>query len=238
MNSNASFSNHIKAQCEKVKSKIGWILRTFKTRELEPMLTLWKQLILCDHDYCSQLWNPESTGDIQSLELLQRSFFKKIPALKHLSYWDQLKQVNMYSLERRRERYTALYTWKILEGLAPNLSEGPNGISPKWSDRRGRQCNVPHVRTRAPRRIQSIRRASFGIKGPRLFNCLPKHIRNLKGVTVNKFKSQLDKFLSTIPDEPLIPGYTMYRRVNSNSILDWVNACHRTEEVAARTTAV
>ena len=99
------------------------------------MLTLWKQLILCDHDYWSQLWNPESTGDIQSLELLQRSFFKKIPALKHLSYWDQLKQVNMYSLERRRERYTALYTWKILEGLAPNLSEGPNGISPKmeWS---------------------------------------------------------------------------------------------------------
>ena len=238
MSSSARFSDHIKAQCGKIKSKIGWILRTFRTRELDPMLSLWKQLILCDHDYCSQLWNPEKTGDIQSLELLQRSFFQKVPVLKNLTYWEQLKRVRMYSLERRRERYIALYTWKILEGLAPNLSDGANGITPKWSDRRGRECKVPHVRTQAPMRIQTIRRASFGIKGPRLFNCLPKHIRNLRGVTVDVFKSNLDKFLSTIPDEPLIPGYTSYRRVNSNSILDWVSACHRTEEVAARATAV
>ena len=238
MSCSARFTDHIKSQCEKIKSKIGWILRTFRTRELIPMLTLWKQLVLCEHDYCSQLWNPETTGDIQSLELLQRSFLRKVKTLNHLSYWEQLRKVKLYSLERRRERYVVIYTWKILEGLVPNISEGANGITPKWNDRRGRECKVPNIRSSAPLRIQSIRRSSFGIKGPRLFNSIPKQLRNLTGVTVEVFKAHLDKFLASIPDEPLIPGYSLYRRCNTNSILDWTNACHRTEEVAAQLTAV
>ncbi len=74
MSSSGTFSDHIKQRISSLKSKIGWILRTFKTRNPLPMLTLWKQLVLCDHDYCSQLWNPDRVGEIQSLELLQRSF--------------------------------------------------------------------------------------------------------------------------------------------------------------------
>ena len=34
------------------------------------------------------------------------------------------------------------------------------------------------------------------------------------------FKRRLDKYLSTIPDEPHILGYTAQRRADSNSILD------------------
>jgi hypothetical protein len=37
--------------------------------------------------------------------------------------------------------------------------------------------------------------------------------------TVDSFKSELDKYLSSIPDEPQIPGYTCCRRAESNSIL-------------------
>ena len=154
-----------------------------------------------------------------------------------MSYWDKLQTVLLYSLERRRERYMVLYIWKVLEGISPNISNGPSGITPKESERRGRECKVPNVRSSTSMRIQSIRRSSFGIKGPRLFNCLPKHIRDLRNMTVEKFKLQLDKFLSTLPDEPLIPGYTQYRRVNSNSILDWVNSCHRVEEDVGRKSA-
>ena len=35
------------------------------------------------------------------------------------------------------------------------------------------------------------------------------------------FKAALDRFLSTVPDEPLIPGMTLFRRVETNSLLDW-----------------
>ena len=166
--------------------------------------------------------------------MLQRSFLKQIRIINNLSYWEQLRYLRLYSLERRRERYIAIYTWKILEELVPNLSESASAISSKWHERRGRECNVPSVRTSAPQRIQTIRRASFGIRGPRLFNSLPKHIRNLRGISVNQFKAHLDRYLATIPDEPLIPGYTQFRKVASNSLLDWIPSHHRVEEGEAQ----
>ena len=72
LSSDATFSGHISEKVASVKTKIGWVLRTFRTLEHQPMLALWKQLIICDLDYCSQLWNPSKTGDIPVLELLQR----------------------------------------------------------------------------------------------------------------------------------------------------------------------
>ena len=36
---------------------------------------------------------------------------------------------------------------------------------------------------------------------------------------VDIFKRSLDKYISTIPDEPLVLGYTAQRRADSNSIL-------------------
>ena len=222
MSSNASFTDHISERITVLKLKIGWILRTFQTRGVLPMLTLWKQLVLCDHDYCSQLWNPDRVGDIQSLELLQRSFIRKIKGMQHLSYWEQQRSLSLYSLERRRERYALLYTWRIFEGSAPNISEGPTRISSKWHPRRGSICHVPNVLPSAPPRIQSIRWASFGIKGPQLFNSLPIHLRNQTRIPVDKFKAILDQFLCSLLDQPLIPGYTKYRTVNTNSIIDWI----------------
>ena len=42
---NRTYSKHITNQIEKVKSIIAWIYRTFKTRERQVMLTLWKSLV-------------------------------------------------------------------------------------------------------------------------------------------------------------------------------------------------
>ena len=39
-------------------------------------------------------------------------------------------------------------------------------------------------------------------------NSLPEDIRNLTGCSIDQFKSQLDGYLHTIPDEPQITGYT------------------------------
>ena len=220
MSNDGSFSTYIKEKSAKMKSKIGWVLRTFKTREKILMMTLWKQLILGDHDYCSQLWSPDRIGDIQQLELLQRSYLRKIRGLQDLSYWEQLKELNVYSLERRRERYIAIYVWRILEGNAPNISTN-HGITGQYHARRCRTCIVPPILSSASYRIRSIRYSSFAIKGPRIFNSLPMDLRNFSGGTVNEFKCRLDRHLRRVPDEPLIPGYTAYRTVDSNSLIDW-----------------
>ncbi|CAL4060962.1 unnamed protein product, partial [Meganyctiphanes norvegica] len=93
------------------------------------------------------------------------------------------------------------------------------GIKYVWHPRRGRNCIVPAVNLRGSRHFQTIRYASFGVRGPRLFNTLPKSIKNITGCSVDTFKHSLDKYLSTVPDEPQIRGYTANRRTENNSLI-------------------
>ena len=237
MSDNATFKEHIILKATSMRSTMGWILRTFRTREALPLLTLWKALVLSIHDYCSQLWNPSSVGEIQSLEMVQYHFTKKISSVRDLLYWERLSQLKLYSLQRRRERYIIIYVWKILEGLVPNISDplSPSAIHVRDNERLGRRCQVPPIARSAPSQIQKIRESSFSVMGPRIFNSLPRHIRDIRACTVNQFKSKLDKFLSAVPDEPLIQGYTRYRRCETNSLIDWLGSAHlRQMEASAR----
>ena len=199
----------------------AWILRTFRTRTSKLMILLWKSLVLSKLDYCSQLWSPSAKGDIQKLEMVQRSFIRKIDGVRNLSYWDQLKKLKLYSLERRRERYMIVYIWRILEHQVPDFTA--NWIhSINEEGRLGRRSNSPPVNNYASSDIKKVRYSSLSVRGPQLFNVLPAELRNLKNCSVESFKRALDRFLSTIPDEPLIPGYTVMRRADSNSIVDMV----------------
>ena len=221
LSNDATFNQHITDRCELVKAKVAWILRTFHSRDRLPMLTLWKTLVLCHLDYCSQLWSPSDVGSTQRLELLQKAFTSRIEGMSSLNYWDQLRHLRLQSLERRRERYQIIYTWRIIEGQVPNFDSTP--IKVTLSDRRGRSCVLPSIASTASHRIKSIRFASLPHKGPRLFNCLPLSIRALTNCSVTVFKGQLDRFLSSLPDQPLIPSMTAYRQCESNSVIDWIN---------------
>ena len=44
--------------------------------------------------------------------------------MRHFDYWNQLKKLHLYSLERRREGYIVIYIWRILEGQVPDLTFG------------------------------------------------------------------------------------------------------------------
>lgn len=67
------------------------------------------------------------------------------------------------------------------------------------------------------------RSISLARQGPKLFNCLPKSLRNASNCSTDSFKQKLDKWLETIPDEPQIPNYTGMRRRESNSISDMLS---------------
>ena len=103
----------------------------------------------------------------------------------------------------------------MLENHVPNY-----GIAGRTSLRNGRTCIVPTVKRDASQRIQSLRESSLSVHGARLFNSLPRCLRDMSGVSVDVFKRNLDTFLRLVPDEPLIPGYTAMRKTDSNSLLD------------------
>ena len=184
------------------------------------MLTLWKSLIQSRLEYCSQLWCPLKKGDIQAIEMVQRSFLRKIAGMNQLTYWEQLKSLKLYSLEQRRDCYRIIYVWKILEEQVPNI--GSQRVSSKWHIRRGCECIPPKVKQNSHNHVKRLLHASLPVHGQQLFNCLPAAIRNTTGCSVDSFKRKLDSFLQTIPDEPQIPGYTAMRRAESNSLPDMI----------------
>ena len=130
-------------------------------------------------------------GEIQALEMVQRSFLRKISGMHNLSYWEQLKELKMYSLERRRERYRIIYVWKVIEKLVPNV--GNDRITSKTHVRRGRECIPPRVSRTCDTKVQNLIYASLPVHGQQLFNCLPKELRNLTKCKVDVFKSHLDR---------------------------------------------
>lgn len=228
MSNDCKFQIHMNTSILNARKLASWILRTFKTRSPTPMLTLWKSLVLQQLEYCSQLWNPWLKGDIQNLEMVQWSFVKKIKDPEK-SYWARLKKFKLYSLERRRERYTLIYVWKILEGLVPNINSN-DGIRPVVFPRLGRLCFVKARNSRATAALQTIRYNFISIRGPLLFNALPKELRNLSGCSVLTFKRQLDKLLTSLPDEPCVPG--SMTNCASNSFKDQI-ALHQLAHLQA-----
>ena len=74
------------------------------------------------------------------------------------------------------ERYRIMYIWKILEGYAPNCGVEETPINPRI----GRKIKIPTLAKNGRTAIQTLRENSFQINGARLFNSLPKEIRNMK----------------------------------------------------------
>ena len=195
----AKFELHIENVCKKVRQKCGWVLRTFYSRDPRFLRHMFNTLIQPHIDYCSQLWAPPEGPAMDKIEGLLRSFSAKIPSVKHLPYWDRLKELRMNSQQRRLERYKIIYTWKILQGLVPNCGVE---VASSNEHRLGRLCRIPELQKQSPLSVKTLREASFQVSGPRLLNCLPKQLRNLTSLSLDEFKERLDLVLTTVPDEP------------------------------------
>ena len=112
---------------------------------------------------------------------------KENPSIKHLNYWDRLKALKMYSQQRILERYRIIHSWKILEVLVPNC-----GLEALQNERRGREIKIPPLKGKSS--VRTLIEQSFQVNGPKLFNCIPKKVRDMTKVSVGEFKEQLDQF--------------------------------------------
>ena len=79
---------------------------------------------------------------------------------------------------------------------------------------------IPAYCRNTPAPVRRAREASLSVKGARLFNILPRDLRDTSTGTVDQFKGRLDDWLSNVPDQPTIPG--RQRAADTNSLLDQV----------------
>ena len=133
------------------------------------------------------------------------------------NYWERLHELKLYSLQRRRERYIIIYIWKITQQMVPNI-DGTMGhkIKTRKHPRHRTQRVIQCPTNRNP--AQPLQENAITEFGPRLYNSLPKYLRDIESVNTEKFKFELNKFLELIPDQPKMPNYVS--ALGSNSILD------------------
>ena len=210
-----NFSTHIQNTVAGANKLIGWALRTFRRRSRLVMMTIWKSLVQTKLDYCSQLWSPSDQAAISKLEGVAKHFTAQVAGLKDMDYWERLQSLHLYSQERRRERYQVIFLWKVLQGLVQGYT-----VTTQHSPRRGRVVEIPAYCRNAPAPVRRAREASLSVKGARLFNILPRDLRDASTGTVDQFKGRLDDWLSNVPDQPTIPG--RQRAAETNSLLDQV----------------
>ena len=234
ISSDGKFNVHI---CNLVKASqqtTAWILRTFRTRNKNVMKTLLKSLIIPKIEYASIIWSPNNQKEIKIIENIQRRFTSRISEyliwnerlqmpICAKDYWERLKDLKIYSLERRRERFAMLYLYRFIIGI---ISIPAFEVYSERGIRIRRKLNP-----KAKVSIKSLRQSSFFYRGPQIYNLLPVELRAIEEIVtptqenVDCFKKKLDNYLGLIPDQPTIP--TRQRAAETNSLLHQIPLYNR-----------
>ena len=175
---------HINTIVAKASQRSNAILRCFLSRDVNVLIQAFKVYVRPLLEFNTTVWSPTLKKDIIAVERVQRSFTKRLPGLKEVSYTDRLTFLSIDSLELRRLHYDLVLCYQIIFNLIALRREEFLTLNTA-SVTRGHQFKLAKLHSRG------VRRKFFTNRIINVWNYLPADVVDFN--SLNSFRQSLYK---------------------------------------------